>query len=141
MAVTQKYTGRTWSVPGGMAVGAGMSLGITAGAVGILAKLVDTETIAWENIGYGVMVMLLVASFFGALFAYGRIKRQRLLVCLLTGMVFFAILMSLTALFFGGQYDGALLTLLLILVGSGAAGVLGLRKGRGDHRKHLRRRM
>lgn len=141
MQTKQTYTGRTLSIPAGMGVGLGVSLGITAAAIAVLAKLVDTQTLAWENVGYGIMVMLLAASFFGALTAYGKIKRQRLMVCLLTGAAFFGFLLSMTALFFGGQFDGVLYTFLLVLAGSSAAGLLGLRQGRGGGKKQRRRRI
>lgn len=134
----QTYTGRTLSLPAGVAAGIGVSLGISAAAIAVLAKLVDSETLAWENIGYGIMVMLLAASFLGALTAYRKIKRQRLMICLLTGMVFFGILLSMTALFFGGRYHGVGVTFLLILAGSGCAGLLGLREGKGRGRKRRR---
>ncbi|MDO5399857.1 MAG: hypothetical protein Q4F17_02610 [Eubacteriales bacterium] len=140
MQAKQAYTGRTLSVPAGLAVGLGVSLSITAAAIGVLAKLVDAETLPWENMGYGIMVMLLAASFFGALAAYARVKRQRLMVCLLAGVVFYGCLLSFTALFFGGQFDGMGVSFLLTLAGSGAAGLLGLRQGRGGAKKRLRRR-
>lgn len=131
----QKYTGRSLSVPAGLAVGLGVSLGITGAVIAVLAKLVDGEVMPWENIGYGIMAMLLIASFLGAMAAYGRIKRQRLMICLMAGGIFFCTLLAMTALFFGGQYDGVMVSFLLILAGSGAAGLLGLRQGRGDRRK------
>lgn len=135
---TQKYTGRTMSLPGGLAVGMAVSLGITAVSIGSLAKLVDSEIMAWERVGYGIMAMLLAASFLGALTAYHKIKRQRLLICLLAGGTFFCLLLAMTALFFGGQYEGVGTTLLLITAGSGAAGLLGLRQGRGDKHRRIR---
>lgn len=141
MQTKQKYTGRTLSVPAGIGIGLAVSVGITGASIAVLAKLVDSETMPWENVGYGIMVMLLAASFFGALIAYGKIKRQRLMVCLLTGAAFFGTLLALTALFFGGQFDGALFSFLLVLAGSGAAGLLGLRQGRGGAQKRRGRRI
>lgn len=132
---TKKYTGRSLSMPAGLAVGLGVSMAITGGVVGILAKLVDSEMMPWENVGYGIMAMLLAASFLGAVAAYGKIKRQRLMVCLLSGGIFFCALLSLTALFFGGQYNGVTATFLFVLMGSASAGLLGLRQGREDRRK------
>lgn len=140
MQTKQAYTGRTKSVPAGMSMGLGLSLVITAAAIAVLSKLVDGERLAWENVGYGIMTMLATASFAGAMMAYGSIKRQRLLVCLLTGAAYFCTLLSLTALLFGGQYEGVGATFLLILGGSGCAGLLGLRQGRGGAKNHRLRR-
>lgn len=124
-------TATTASMPGGLAVGGGVSLGITLLLSAVLAWLVHRETMTMENIGYGILAMLLLASFLGAETAFGQIRRQRLLVCGLSGLIYFALLLSITALFFGGQYSGVGVTALLILAGSGAAALLGLRQGRG----------
>lgn len=136
MVVDRKVTGKASSMPGGLAAGALCSLSITLAMAALLAKLVEAKRMAEENIGYGVMVLLLLASFAGALVAFRRIKRQRMLVCLLSGVIYFAILMSMTALFFGGQYEAVGVTALLVLGGSAVAALLGLQQGRGQkHRK------
>ena len=126
------------SLPAGLAVGAGCSLAMTLGLTAVLAKLVEAETIPVEKIGYGIMVLLVTSSFAGAMVSFGRIKRQRLLVCGVSGVIYFAVLMSITALFFGGQYSAVGVTALLVLAGSAAAALLGLRQGRGAKRTKIR---
>lgn len=123
-----KITGRAMSMPGGLAVGGGVSLGITLAGCSLLAWLVGSERIDWQTIGYWIMAMLLLGSFLGASVACARIKRQRLLVSILAGVVYMGILLSITALFFGGQYDGVMVTMILVLGSSLAAGLLGLRQ-------------
>ncbi len=139
MAVNQKITGRTMSVPAGLAFGAVISMSVTILAAAVLAKLVDMETLAWESIGYGIMVLLMLASFLGASASYFRIKRQRLIVCMMSGMVYFALLLSMTALLFGGQYEAIGVTAVLIFCGSACAGLLGLRPGREGSRRKMRK--
>lgn len=131
---TQKITGKASSVPVGLFYGAITSMGTTLLIAGILAKLIDGEAMAWENIGYGIMLLLLLASFLGANVASGKIKRQHLLICLMSGMTYMAILLSITALFFGGQYDGIWVTLLLVLGGSLSAALLRTHEKRGGKR-------
>lgn len=126
------------SLPGGLSIGAAVSMGITLIAAALLAKLVDMEKLPWEKIGYGIMVTLLAASFLGAAAAYGRVKRQRLMVCLLSGVAYYGLLLALTALFFGGQYEAMGVTGALILAGSGTAGLLGLREGRGGKHRRIK---
>ncbi len=138
MTAKRKTTGTTMSMPGGLAMGGLVSLGITLAGSAILAWLVDEEMMAMESIGYGIMVMLLGASFLGAVTAYGKIRRRRLLVCAASGLVYIGILLSITALFFGGQYSGVAVTVLLVLAGSVAAGMLGLGQGRGGRRKKIK---
>lgn len=131
MKAPKTFSGRAYSIPGGIAYGVAISTGITFLGTLILAWMVDREIILWEQIGYGIMVTLLLASFSGALCAYTRIKRQRLLICLMEGAVYFALLLSITALFFGGQYSAVGVTACLVAGGCGSAGLLGLRQGRG----------
>lgn len=135
MVRNQKTTGRAMSIPAGLAVGAAVSAGLTVLFTALLAKLLDMETLAWENIGYGIMIMLLLASFFGAIVSYAKVKRQRMLVCAASGAIYFAFLLSITALFFGGQFEAVGVTAMLVMGGSITAGLLGLRSGGGRQRK------
>ena len=93
-----------------------------------------------ENIGYGVMLLLLTASYAGAALASAKVKRRKGLVCLLTGVGYFALLLAVTALFFGGQYSAVGVTALLILAGSGCAALtpaLGGKRGRKGRLKRI----
>lgn len=123
-------------MPMGLLLGSGISMGVTLGTTAVLAKLLDSEKIAWENIGSCIVIMLIVSSFLGAMAACGKIKRQRLAVCLTSGVLYFCMLLAITALFFGGQYESVWITGLLILAGCGGAIVLGLRgEGKGRRKK------
>lgn len=136
MVVNQKVTGKAVSVPMGLLIGCGVSMGMTLAAAAALAKLLDSERLAWENVGYGIEATLILASFCGAMTACGKIKRQRLVVCGVSAVLYFSLLLAITALFFGGQYETVWLTAILILVGSGGAALLGLRgEGKGRRKK------
>lgn len=117
MANHQKVTGRASSIPAGLAAGASVSMAITGALTLWMALLLEKEAISWDTAGYGIMIMILLSAFFGALTACGRIRHQRLLVCLMSGGLYFAILLSITALFFGGQYQAVGVTALLIAGG------------------------
>lgn len=125
-------------MPAGLAFGAMVSTGMTLLLAAVLAKLIASEIIEEGNIGYGVMILLLASSFLGAISAYGKIKRQRLVVCLLSGVLYMVILLAITALFFGGQYDAVGVTLLLVLGGCLSAGLIGIREKRGGKRGKIR---
>lgn len=136
MVVNQKATGRAISMPLGLLIGSGVSMAVTLMAAAVLAKLLDSERLDWENVGYGIEIALVLASFCGAMTAFRKIKRQRLIVCAVTGILYFCMLLGLTALFFGGEYESVWLTAGLILAGSGIAAVLGLPgEGKGRRRK------
>lgn len=134
MANRQKITGRASSIPAGLATGAAVSVMITGGLTMLLAWLLEKERISWEGAGYGIVVMIMLSAFLGALTACGRIRHQRLLVCLMSGSVYFGILLSITALFFGGQYQAVGVTALLIAGGCSCSALLVARQGRGKRR-------
>ncbi len=140
MMQTQKPTGRAASIPGGLAIGALISLTVTILMAMILAKLIQSQTIAQEQVGYGVMALLFTSSFLGAAAAQGKVKHRRLLVCMLTGAVYFLILMSITALFFGGQYSAVGVTALLVMGAAGCAALLCANPGKGSGRSRKKHR-
>ena len=133
-----KATGRALSMPAGLAVGGLTSLGITLGGSAVLAWLIHRERMEMENVGYGILWLLLAASFLGAMTAWRKIRRRRMLVCCASGAVYIGILLAIPALFFGWQYSGVWVTALLVLAGSLAAGLLGLGQGRGAVRRKIR---
>lgn len=135
----QKPIGRAVSMPKGLTLGGIASLGITMAGAAVIAKLLETERVGESMVGYAVMVLLLGSSFAGTWISQHRIKRRLLLVSLLSGGIYFALLLSITALFFGGQYEAVGVTGLLILGGSGTALLLAGRSGRGVERKKRRR--
>ncbi|MBQ3503107.1 MAG: TIGR04086 family membrane protein [Oscillospiraceae bacterium] len=138
MVRTKINTGKAASMPGGLALGAGISVAVTIILSAVIAKLVQTEALQQDQIGYAVMVLLITASSLGAAIAQGKVKHQRVLVCMLSGLIYYVILICITALFFGGQYTGFGVTGLLILGGAGTTALLsGRRKGRGGKRKLL----
>ena len=139
MMRNQKPIGRAVSMPKGLTLGGIASLGITMAGAAVIAKLLETERVGESMVGYAVMVLLLGSSFAGTWISQRRIKRRLLLVSLLSGGIYFALLLSITALFFGGQYEAVGVTGLLLLGGSGTALLLAGRIGRGVERKKRRR--
>lgn len=136
MVTDQKRTGTAVSVPAGLALGAVVSLSITIGLSAIIALLAEKEIIPENTIGYGVMILLFLAATAGTATANGKIKRRKLLVSALSGVVYYVILLSITALFFGGQYQGMGATALMVLAGCGLQLFTG-QQGRGGQ-KHKR---
>lgn len=119
MTVNQKPSGRASSMPAGLMAGLTVSLGVTLLLAVVSAKLVDIQWIGEKDIGYCAMVILMLAPFTGARAAQRKIKRQRLLVSLMSGGLYFLMLMGITALFFGGQYEAVGVTMLLVAGGTG----------------------
>ena len=91
----------------------------------IIAFLMNTEKITDTSIGYSGMGILLGASFAGAITAEKRFNGNRLLAGLLSGVVYFLILIGVTTLFFEGGCHGVWANALMILCGSGIAVIFG----------------
>ena len=124
MAVSGKVTGTASSIPGGLAAGAAVSLGVTAMLSAVTAWLVVSGRFAPDSVGYFVMVILLLSTASGAAMASGRIRRCRLQICLAAGGIYYGCLLAVTALFFGGIYNGMGVTALMVLCGCLATALL-----------------
>lgn len=138
MVANLKPTGRASSMPGGLIFGAAVSITITVIAAALLAWLINREVVSQSSIGYGIIGLLLMSSFTGSMASFARIKRQRMLVCLAAGGIYFGILLACTALFFGGQYSGVGVTALVVAAGALSAALLGLRAGKGRKNKKIK---
>ena len=121
MHVNQKPTGRAMSVSGGLALGAIWSTAVTLILAAFLAKAVDLQWIPMEKIGWGVMGLLTAAAYTGAMVSWKKIRHQMLMICFAAGVIYWGILLSVTGVFFGGQYAAVAETGLMILCGCGLA--------------------
>lgn len=133
-----KHTGRALSMSAGLLTGVLSALVMTLAGAAVIAKLVDKQVLSQEHIGYAVMLLLIVVSWLGSYVSLQKIKRQKLKVCLLSGICFYAVLLAMTGLLFGGQYDGAGETALLILCGSLLVVLLKNQRNTGRKRRKLK---
>lgn len=117
MQYNHKVKGTATAVPIGLAVGGVISLIITLAGSAAIAHLVLKERLGEGGIGYASMVILLLSAVMGAWGAFSCIKKQRLQICLLSAAVYYLLLLGITALFFGGQYQGMGVTAAVILAG------------------------
>ena len=127
----QKVTGRASSIPGGLAVGAAASGSVTGLLTLLMALCLEKEIITWETAGYGIMIMIMLSAFLGSIIACTKIRHQQILVCLMSAGVYFAMLLSITALFFGGQYQAVGVTALLVVGGAICSALFVSGQGRG----------
>lgn len=114
----KQNNGQAMTMPGGILFGAAISFLWTMIAAGFLAWLIHREVVAESSIGYGSMLILLIGSFLGANVGWRKVKSQRLITSLSVGLLYIIMLISLTAFFFGGQYQGMGVTALLVMGGS-----------------------
>lgn len=135
MVTNRKVTGRTVAMPIGLGLGAAVSLGSTLVLAMLTAKCMDNQWLAEKNAGYASVRILLLSSFLGAAMAYGKVRRHRGVVCMASGGIYYGTLLLITALFFGGQYQGMGVTALVVLAGCVTYLLLGSRDPRKKRRK------
>lgn len=126
------------SMPAGIGLGAFVALVWAVIGAAVVAKLVDSEALDFERVGYASMGIQLTASALAAFIAYRKIGKYRAPVCLGAGAAYFLCLASMTALFFGGRFSGVGVTVALVLLGSGMVALAGLRNRGGKSVKRYR---
>lgn len=125
---------------GGLAAGAATNMAVTAAGAAVLAKLISGEVIPQSGTGYGVMAVLILGAWTGAMIAKHKIRRRKGVVCMASAGIYFGLLLLITALFFGGRYSGVGETALLILCGAGLALITGAGRKPGRKPKKLKLR-
>lgn len=133
--MVKKGSVKTISLPVGIAIGVLVCFVVTLAGCAVVSWLIAGEHMAEDSVGIAAMVMLLIAAATGSLTASTAIKTKGLPVCMITGAGYYLLLLACTALFFGGQYHGVILSGLMILAGSGLVALLGLKGRKGAKRR------
>lgn len=140
MTTTKKVQGTAISIPAGVALGASVSLLLTCMLAVLLTWQLLDGRIEEKILGYALMGIHLIASFAGSSFSAAKTKRRRMLVCCITGAVYFLIMIGITAVLFGGNYQGTGVTGVLVMLGSVASGMLGLTRSRHGQKRYKKYR-
>ena len=136
MVTNKRVFGRAGSMAKGVLVGTIAALVITIAVALLLTQLILSDKMDFTVLGYSAMIMLPLASAVSALISVGIVKRRRMQTAMLAGVAYFVMLSLINFIFFGGHFDGLLVTILLILGGAFCVGIWGIRGERGHHKKH-----
>ena len=139
MVTGKKTFGKAKPMVVGLAVGVGAALLITLLFAVVVTQLVLGEKIGEGTIGYWTGVMLPLSTGVGAWIAVCLVKSKKMQTCLLTAAVYFLCLLGINALFFGGQFQGVVVSVVMILLGAATTGIIaakGERKGHNKRRKY-----
>ena len=120
----KKVSGAAMTIPAGLGIGLLVSMVITLAGAAAASHLVASEKIGEGSIGFAAMIILALASVMGAWCAISLVKRQRLQVCMMAGGCYYLTLLAITALLFGGQYQGMGVTAIVIAVGCSLVALL-----------------
>lgn len=138
--MTKKVKGTAVPILAGVSVGVGVGVIFSVILSIVLTTLILSGRINDACVGYWVMGILCASSIWGGLISTLKVKRRWLLVCMLTGGLYYLLLTIATALFFGGNYQGIGVGGAMIFMGSLLSGALGmrLRKRHGERYKSYR---
>lgn len=126
-------------IPAGIGLGSLVGLLLSVLGAAATAALVAGEKMAEQQIPYGTAAVLLLGAFGGAFLASAIAGEKRMIVCIGCGIVFYVVLLCVTALFFDGTYENIWETALLVLGSSAAAGLVGMRKNSTSYKRRNRR--
>ena len=122
----KRPTGTAKSIPAGIGIGLLVSLICTLALAALAAYLILAEITPQDSIGYWAIGILLVSTITGSLTAVRYIQRLKLQMSFLSAGCYFALLLAITALFFGGQYQGMGTTAVTVFAGAAASAGVGM---------------
>lgn len=125
----KKQVGRSPSVAKAALTGTGVAIALALLCAAVVAKLLDSEVLRMESVGYASMIAHICSVFIGARTAMSRVGNMGQTVAMITGAAYYVCLLLVNALFFGGSFTGLGTTLILVVL-SAAASILTAGKGR-----------
>ena len=117
-------------------LGSALSVTITVIGAALIAKLILSETVGENNMGYCVMILLFVASMAGCLTANAKIQQSKLKVTLLQSVGYYVGLLMIGTIFFGGANQALAETALVIAGGACIILLATNRAGQGRRAMH-----
>ncbi len=116
--MAKKRNGRVMSMPAGIGLGVGTSGIVTLIGAMVLAWLISTERAGEDAVGWGCMVIQLLASAVGCITAWRVIRHKRLMVTGLTAVSYYLALLIMS-LAFGAGFTGMGTTAAMVVLGGG----------------------
>ena len=118
-------------------IGASVSMLVTLILIAIWTTLINTGLISISKMDYYVICTLLVSAVIGSIVGAAKTNQKKMHISLLTGVLYLLLLLSITAIFFEGQYYGIGVSTLAIISGCVAALLVGVK---GEGRSKMRRK-
>lgn len=137
MALKKLLPKKERGLPEALVIGVLAGIIVTLIGTSLLAYLIGNETLDIHSVNPGCIVIHFLGSGAVGLVSYGFLKRQRIIVCALSALCYFLLQLGMTAMFFGGQYQGIGGSVLAI-IGGGVLAVLPGFISRGSGGKRLK---
>ena len=118
------------SMPVSLAAGCILAWVITIVIAVIVAIFIAGERASEEFTNPAAVIALLAASFAGAMIAGGMAEQKRMIVCVISGGIYYLSLICVNMLFFDGSFRGLLGAALTVMGSCVIAGLLHTRQKR-----------
>lgn len=142
MAVNRKITGKETSLLKSLLKGTAAGIILTLAGCALMSRLIVGEVLKDTSIGYCATGILVISSYAAAVVAMRAAKEKTAVISLISGLIYYGILLLVNAFCFRRGYEGLPVTALLILAGTGGALLIQIRphnKRRSPLRKNNRR--
>lgn len=121
--MSKKEYRNTMSIPAAVGVGTVIStIVMLIGAI-VITLLISNELISDQSMDYGVLALTMLSAILGCSVSNVVAKRRLLIVSVCTAVTFLLVLISITAIFYGGQYS-AIPVMAQVILGGGVSSVL-----------------
>lgn len=132
------YKSKDISLPFAVCAGTGVGVLVMVIGVFLITLLIHNETIESNSIGYFVLADTFISAMLGCITSIIIAKRKMLIISLLTSIAIMVVFVSITALFFGGQFSGVPVTF-VVIIGAGISAALILYKVIGRPKTYHRK--
>lgn len=120
-------------------IGTAASMAVSMTGAAITAWTVNAEKIGQNNTGIAAWIILFLASFAGTLTASKMAEGKKLQTVMLTWLTNLTTMLLITALFFGRQYSGVWVGILVSLIASLITVALNFRQGKTGNQKQWKK--
>ena len=139
MSFKKKQSVRSGDPAAAIAIGAVAALILSIALCAVITGVVSSGNTDIQSVGIWIYAVQGVCCFLGAMAGAIVAAGKRMQVCLLTALAYFLCLLAMTALLFGGQYSGVIMSAMMVMLGGLAAGLLGIRTKKGMKIKGIKR--
>ena len=130
MKKTGKVNGQVNKLPAVISLGAAINLIFMFSGTAIGAYLIMNEKIDEDGIGTIATIIQFISAACGTAAVLKLCKNKRLMICMLSGVVYFLSQIAITGMFFDGQYSNLGSGILAVMCGCATVAVVGLLIGK-----------
>ena len=131
----KQHSGSSAGVGKALGIGLGAGVVLTVALAAVFAALMDRQLLQESATGILAMAILVISAAIGDWCSAKLAGRKPMIMCLLFGGCYLLILLAVTALIFGGKFQGVLVAAAVVIGVSAATGIVSA--GGGQRHKRV----